>query len=100
MNTMKRLLIFATVFTLIAGSAWLCAQEWELRATLRTDSCAQETVLWLDRHAELVLDRAVVIESRDGKIRAIYDVEDLVGDMLVLKEPLKEKYSAGSRIFQ
>ena len=96
---MRRVLYFT--FLLLASTwVWLAAQSWELKGVLRSDVSKNESVLWVELNKPLMLDRLLVIESRDGRLRGGYEVERVLEEHVLLKKSLRESYPRGSRIFQ
>ncbi len=78
----------------------LAGQEWQSKGLLLTDSSPDETMIWLDRLADVQPDRLILIESRDGSLRATYAVKHAIDDHIILKRPLDAEFLAGSRVFQ
>ncbi len=84
---------------LLAGGVAL-AEKWKQVAVLTSDACRDETSVVVDTGAQIVVDKDVLIESRDGKIKETYQVKSVYGGVLLLKSSLKSPFDAGSRVYQ
>ncbi len=69
-------------------------------AVLTSDASGDETLLIVDTTTGVVVDKDLLIESRDGKVRETVVVKHVYGNSLVLKEKLKNAYVSGSRLYQ
>lgn len=78
----------------------LSAQGGTVRGVLLTDASADESTLWVNRTAQVAVDAIITIESRDGSYRGFYEVKHVYDGHILLKSPLTEDYTAGSRILQ
>lgn len=90
------------LFLLVAGlsGVFLSAQEWEPVAVLVSDVSADESELVVDFIRPVVVDRLVLLESRDGSTKETYSVKHVYGRHVLLKEKLKHAYLAGAKIYQ
>ena len=88
------------LFLLVAGlsGVFLSAQEWEPVAVLVSDVSADESELVVDFIRPVVVDRLVLLESRDGSTKETYSVKHVYGRHVLLKEKLKHAYLAGAKI--
>lgn len=97
---MKRLLVcFSVIFVLSAG-AFLWSQKWEQVAVLATDVSRDESDLHVILMGSVAVDRLVLIESRDGKVKDTYEVKHVYENHVLLKERVDHVFLAGSRIYQ
>ena len=76
------------------------AQKWKQVAVLVSDVEPTETALVVDSGAQIVVDKDVMIESRDGKIRENYQVKSVYENVVLLRSSLKKSFDAGSRLYQ
>ncbi len=84
----------------LLSSAALVAQKWQQVTVIVSDADASETVLLVDDGASVVVDRALLIESRDGKVKDTYEVLHVYGEIVLLKERLRHNFVSGSRLYQ
>jgi hypothetical protein len=87
------------IVLLMVGAAGL-AQNWRQVAVLALDASRDQTFLTVDSPDHIVVDKAVMIESRDGKIKETYEVKHVYADTVILKDGLKTEFLAGSRLYQ
>ena len=76
------------------------AQKWKQVAVLVSDVERDETSLVVDSGAQVVVDKDVMIESRDGKIKENYQVKSVYENVVLLRSALKQPFDAGSRLYQ
>jgi hypothetical protein len=69
-------------------------------AVLTSDASATETQLIVDTSTGIVVDKDLIIESRDGKVKETVVVEHVYGSSLVLKARLKNSFLSGSKLYQ
>ncbi|MFZ0428082.1 MAG: hypothetical protein WAO20_08185 [Acidobacteriota bacterium] len=80
--------------------ASLFAQQWKLVGRIVSDVSKGETAIVFQSEAPVVAGKAILIESRDGTLRVTYQVRHVYDDTILLEEPLKEAFTAGSRLYQ
>jgi len=69
-------------------------------AVLASDASRDETSLTVDTSTGIAVDKELVLESRDGKVKETVVVRNVYGHNLILKEKLKNEFLAGSKIYQ
>ncbi len=69
-------------------------------AVLTADVSRDETALVVDTSTGVVVDKDLIIESRDGKAKETVVVKHVYGNNLVLKAKLKKSFVSGSRLYQ
>ncbi len=84
----------------LLSSAALVAQKWQQVGVLESNAEAEESVIAVDDPGSVVVDRTIMIESRDGKVKDTYEVWHVYGHAVLLKERLRHDFAEGSRIFQ
>ncbi len=84
----------------LLSSAALVAQKWQQVAIIESDADMHETVIAVDNGTSIVVDRALLVESRDGKVKDTYEVLHVYGHAVLLKETLRHNFPAGSRLYQ
>jgi hypothetical protein len=84
----------------LLSSAVLVAQKWQQVGVLQNDAFVSETVLSVDDPGAITVDRALLIERRDGKLKDTYEVQHVYGHWVILKAPLRHEFVEGSRLFQ
>jgi len=90
--------VILTLILLTAGVAY--AQKWKQVAVLASDVEKTETALVVDSGTQIVVDKDVMIESRDGKIKENYKVKSVYENVVLLRDKLKQSFDAGSRLYQ
>lgn len=90
-------LLFLSV---LLSSAVVVAQKWQQVGMLEADAEQQESVVSVDDASAIVVDRAILIESRDGKIKDTYEVLHVYGHAVLLTERLRHDFTSGSRLYQ
>ncbi len=76
------------------------ARQLQVQATLVTDCSPDESIVWVRWSGMVAVDQLVVLESRDRTARSSYRVRHVFDDHVLLQEPLREEYLAGSRLLQ
>ncbi len=89
--------VLMLVLTLVPTAG---AQQLQVRGTLLTDASQDETSLWVRTNGSVAVDELIVLESRDGTLRASYRVRHVFGNHVLVTEFLREDWLAGSRVLQ
>jgi hypothetical protein len=85
---------------LLLAGGFALAEKWKQVAVLTSDAYQDETSVVVDNGAQIVVDKDVLIESRDGKTKETYEVKSVYGGVVMLKSHLKSPFDAGSRVYQ
>ena len=97
---MKKIAVFFVLALMVLAGVRLSAQGPTVRAVLLTDASCNESDFWVDQTSTLAVDAPVIVESRDGSYRGVYEVRHVFNGHVLLKSPLTEDYIAGSRLLQ
>jgi hypothetical protein len=100
MAPMRKASICLFLIAVLALGAALLAQNWRQVAVLALDASQDQTFLTVDSPDHIVVDKAILIESRDGKTKDTYEVKHVYADTVILKSGLKKEFLAGSRLYQ
>mgnify|MGYP001167307375 CR=1 FL=1 len=84
----------------LLSSVAVVGQKWQQVGVLEADVFIDETVILVNDPGAIVLDRPMLIERRDGKLRDTYEVQHVYGHQVILKERLRHEFVEGSRLFQ
>ncbi|MFB3905611.1 MAG: hypothetical protein ACE15E_19365 [Acidobacteriota bacterium] len=84
----------------LLSSAASVAQKWQQVGVIEVDAFVEETVIQVDDPGSVVVDRAILIERRDGKLKDTYEVLHVYGHAVLLKQRLRHDFVAGSRVYQ
>jgi hypothetical protein len=88
------------VLWLVVALSGVVAQKWQLVTTLHTDASRDETLLTVDSGAGLVVDRDILLETGDGKVKETYRVKHAHSNSVLLYDRLRRDFPAGSRVYQ
>ena len=83
----------------LLSSAALVGQKWKQVGVIRP-SLIDETTIAVDDPGSIVVDRDMLIERRDGKLKETYGVQHVYGHSVILKEKLRHDFVEGSRLYQ
>jgi len=84
----------------LLSSAALVAQKWQQVGVMERDAFVEETAIQVDDPGSVVVDRAILLESRDGKVKDTYEVLHVYGHAVLLKSRLRHNFTEGSRLYQ
>jgi hypothetical protein len=76
------------------------AQKWKLVTNLATDLSRDETILAVDSGKGIVVDRDILLETRDGKIKERCRVKHVYGTSVILYQGVRHDFPAGSPVYQ
>ena len=97
---MKKGWIYLLFLGVLLSSAVLLGQKWQQVSVLESDAEQEESVIAVADANSVVVDRAILIESRDGKVKDTYEVLHVYGHAVLLKERLWYDFTSGARVFQ
>ena len=102
---MKRAcLSFLSLVILVTGVALYAQQadapKLQQVAVLASDASRDETSVTVDTPTGIAVDKDMVIESRDAKVKETVAVKHVYGNNVILKEKLKNRFLAGSKLYQ
>ena len=105
MTLMKRAcLSFLLIALALAGVAVYAQQadapNLQQVAVLTSDASRNESALVVDVTTAIVVDKDLVIESRDAKVKETVTVKNVYGHNVILKVALKNEFLAGSKLYQ
>lgn len=95
----KHTVIFAIFFCSLFLVS-LLAQEWKYVGVVTSDASRGESSILVKMDAPIVAGRGILIESRDGTLRAVYEVRHVYGHTIVLEKNLREAFASGARLYQ
>ncbi len=84
----------------LLSSAALVGQKWQQVGVIEIDAFVEESVIQVDDPGAVVVDKALMIERRDGKLKDTYEVLHVYGHAVLLKERLRHDFVSGSRLYQ
>jgi len=85
---------------IVLSTAAVVGQKWQQVGVLEIDAYVEETAIQVDDPGSVVVDRTLMIESRDGKLRDTYEVLHVYGHAVLLKQRLRNDFTSGSRLYQ
>ena len=97
---MKKGWICLLFVALLLSSAAVVGQKWQQVTVIASDADIGETLIMVEDGNSIVVDRALLIERRDGKLKDTYEVLHVYGREVILKESLRNDFVSGSRLFQ
>ncbi|RPJ53159.1 MAG: hypothetical protein EHM23_31490 [Acidobacteria bacterium] len=97
---MNRGWIFLLFLGFLLSSAGLVAQKWQQVSLLEANAEEEESTIAIADANSIVVDRAILIESRDGKVKETYEVWHVYGHSVLLKERLRHDFAEGSKVYQ
>jgi len=102
MSGMRRGLIclLLVCFVLSLAPVRVTGQKWEQMAVIMADVSKDETAFIVDNAEGIIVDRTIMIERRDGKLKDTYEVLHVYGRWVLTKERIEHEFPAGSRIYQ
>lgn len=80
--------------------AAVVGQKWAQVGVLISDAEQEESLLQVDDPGSIVVDRSLLVETRDGKVKDTYEVLHVYGQTVLLKQRLRHDFTSGSRIYQ
>ncbi len=78
----------------------LFAQEWKYVGVITSDASRGESAIVVKVDAPIVAGRRILIESRDGTLRDVYQVRHVYERTIVLEKNLREPFASGARLYQ
>jgi len=84
----------------LLSSVAVVGQKWQQIGVLEADAEQEESAVQVDDPGSVVVDRAILIETRDGKVKDTYEVLHVYGHAVILKERLRHDFTSGSRVYQ
>lgn len=97
---MKKGWICLLFVAFLLSSAAVVGQKWQQVTVIASDADVGETMIIVDDGSSVVVDRALLIERRDGKVKDTYEVLHVYGRQVLLKEGLRQDFVSGSRLYQ
>lgn len=97
---MRKGWICALFLGFLFSSAVLVGQKWQQVGVIETDAYVEESAIAVADPGTIVVDRAIMIESRDGKLKDTYEVLHVYGHAVLLKQRLRHDFVSGSRLYQ